>query len=135
MDQRALPPISYRVAFDEVDGEGIIFFGNYFRMAHRALEDHLPRLGIEWQEWFANSEFGAPLRHAESEFLKPIGAGETYQVEILVQNLGDSSVQFAYRFLNHKDEEIAKLKTTHVFIDRRTRNKMPVPQKIRNRLQ
>lgn len=125
----------FTVAFDEADGEGIVFFGNYFRLAHRALESYFPEIGIPWSEWFKNDEFGVPLRHAEAEYVKPLRPGQTFEAKIEVLHLGESSVQFSYEFLGSEGESLARLKTSHVFISRKNKQKQAIPETLRLRLQ
>jgi 1,4-dihydroxy-2-naphthoyl-CoA hydrolase len=125
---------SFQVPFDEADGEGIVFFGNYFRLAHRALENWLPRQGLPWNEWFAHPEIGVPLRHAEADYLKPLRPGQTFAVEIHVAKIGESSVHFEYAFTGKDGEVLTRLKTSHVFIDRKSLKKIAVPERWRRQL-
>lgn len=127
-------PLKFSVPFDEADSEGIVFFGNYFRLAHRALEQFIPRLGISWSQWFANKEWGVPLRHVEADYLKPLRPSDTFEVLIQVRELGESSVVFTYEFLDGDGNAYARLKTAHVFVDRQTLNKTAIPVGVRERL-
>jgi len=124
-------PISMTVSFDDADGEGIVFFGNYFRLAHRALEQHLPLLGIPWKEWFANKDWGVPLRHVEADYLQPLRPGDHFQVVVKIEELGESSVHFAFDFLDHSGKLAASVKTSHVFVGRSTFKKVPMPSAVR----
>ncbi len=123
-------PLSFTVAFDDVDGEGIIFFANYFRIANRALERYLPQVGIPWAAWFADPVVGAPLRHVEGEFSKPLRAGDPFTVKVDLVKLGSSSVQFRFDLFNAECENVAILRTTHVFVDRSQGKKAAIPQPI-----
>lgn len=126
-----------KVAFDDADSEGIVFFGNYFRLAHRALEQWLPQQGLDWAVWFQNSEFGVPLRHVEAEYLSPLHPGEAFAVRIQVVRLGDTSLTFQYEFSQPQKTAslLARLKTSHVFVSRIERVKMTIPLAIRQVLQ
>ena len=125
-----------KVAFDEADSEGIVFFGNYFRLAHRALEQHLPTLGIPWEAWFKAVEFGVPLRHAEAEYLKPLRPGEEFSIAVKVADIGESSVKFEYE-VNGPLGVCARLKTSHVFVarDAGPMRKVRIPDELRRKLQ
>jgi YbgC/YbaW family acyl-CoA thioester hydrolase len=127
-------PLKFIVPFDEADGEGIVFFGNYFRLAHRALEQYLPTLNISWNDWFKNPGFGVPLRHVEADYLKPLRPGEAYQVLMSVAEIGESSVHFSYEFSHPNGDVCARLKTSHVFVARPGMKKMTVPADIREKL-
>jgi YbgC/YbaW family acyl-CoA thioester hydrolase len=134
MKQKPPPDLAFTVAFDEADLEGIVFFGNYFRLAHRALEQYLPSIGIPWPEWFANKEWGVPLRHVEAEYLNPLRAGNEFLAEITVHHIGTSSVQFAYVLHSSDGKIFTRLKTSHVFLLRENYEKMSIPDSIKTRL-
>lgn len=128
-----IQPIPMTVAFDEADGEGIVFFGNYFRIAHRALEAYLPQIGIPWKMWFDHESWGAPLKHVEAEYMRPLRPGQNFTVAVRIARLGETSVTFEMDFCS--DAAVtARIKTTHVFMDRKTGTKTPIPQNIRESL-
>lgn len=131
----ALPtPYITPIAFDEADGEGIVFFGNYFRLAHRALEQFLPQTGIAWRDWFQNPEVAIPLRHVEADYAAPLRPGEVLQIVVEVSQLRENSVEFTYRMFSEKntEREIAIARTVHVFVDRKTFTKIAIPPVIRD---
>jgi len=128
-------PLIFQVPFDEGDVEGIVFFGNYFRLAHRALEAWLPTVGIPWEEWFKNVEWGVPLRHVEADYLRPLRPGDSFEAKVEVAEIGESSIHFNYEFLDLKGTVLAKLKTSHVFVTRPAMKKHHVPDEVRARLQ
>jgi YbgC/YbaW family acyl-CoA thioester hydrolase len=129
-----MAPLKFTVNFDEADGEGIVFFGNYFRLAHRALEQYLAQIGFTWEEWFKNKEFGVPLRHVEADYLRPLRPGDTFLSVIKVAEIGESSVSFDYEFQDPAGKSLAKLKTAHVFTSRANFRKISIPENIRSRL-
>jgi YbgC/YbaW family acyl-CoA thioester hydrolase len=128
----------YRVSFDEADGEGIVFFGNYFRLAHRAFEDFMPALGIPWHEWFKNDIWAVPLRHVECDYQRPLIPGQMIVVKINVESIGESSAHFVYEIRDLDSGAVcAKLKTSHVFVTRpkNAMKKFRIPDEIRKRLE
>ncbi len=124
----------FTVAFDEADGEGIVFFGNFFRLAHRAFEQGVPLLGFTWKEWFANPELAIPLRHTEADYRNPLRPGDSYYVNIRVQELGSTSLGFAFEFKSADEKTYAVVKTTHVFLSRKEFKKISIPERFRNQL-
>jgi YbgC/YbaW family acyl-CoA thioester hydrolase len=124
-----------QVFFDDTDAGGIVFFGNYFRLAHRALEACLPSVGIPWKDWFASEEIGVPLRHVESDYRYPLFPGEKFRMKISVLHLGESSVQFQFEIFNSKEALTTVLKTTHVFVSAATKKKTAIPPAIRTKLE
>ena len=134
MSQDTPLQLHFTVAFDDTDCEGIVFFGNYFRMAHRALERYLPLIGIPWADWFKNTEFGVPLRHVEADYSAPLSAGDDFLVKITIKEIGNSSVHFNYEFSTPTGVPVSRLVTSHVFVDRKKRAKTEIPAPIRDRL-
>ncbi|HMN69115.1 MAG TPA: thioesterase family protein [Bdellovibrionales bacterium] len=130
----ANPVLKFTVAFDEADGEGIVFFGNYFRLAHRAHEAWLPKIGIPWVDWYKHREYGVPLRHVEADYRKPLRPGDEFEVRLTVHEIGESSVTFAYEFTSG-GAVVALLKTAHVFVSRPAMKKLAIPAEIRAKLQ
>jgi acyl-CoA thioester hydrolase/1,4-dihydroxy-2-naphthoyl-CoA hydrolase len=111
-----IQPFSVKVAFDEADSAGIVFFGNYFRFAHRALEHFLPQIGIAWDKWFSGKEIGVPLRHVEADYMRPIRPGEQLQIRTHIANVGESSVEFIFDFQIEGGSSAARVRTVHVFV-------------------
>ncbi len=128
-------PIAHTVAFDEADGEGIVFFGNYFRLAHRALEAYLPQIGITWEDWYRHADWGVPLRHVEANYLSPLRPHDDLRIHVTVGTINESSVEFHFHFALADGRSIAKVKTVHVFVGRKSFAKMPIPEAILKRLQ
>jgi len=126
--------LTFTVAFDEADGENIVFFGNYFRLAHRAFEAWLPTVGIAWRDWFASDTYGAPLIHAEADYLGSLKPGDRFEVSITIARLGDTSVHFAYEFKNESGRSLARVKTSHVFVARGGGGKTRIPDPLRAKL-
>lgn len=132
MEHKTARLIQCRAAFDDADGENIVFFGNYFRLAHRAFEQYVPLLGIPWTEWFANPDWGVPLRHAQADYFQPLRPGQEFTVKIQAGDISESSVQFHYDFMDSNRKLVARLKTSHVFVSRKQRfEKIPIPESVR----
>jgi YbgC/YbaW family acyl-CoA thioester hydrolase len=123
------------IRFDDCDPAGIVFFGNFFRLAHRAIEDLLPTLGLTYADWFLSKEYVAPLVHAEADYKTPLFQGQPCTIEVTVANLGQSSVTFTSTFKNHSNKVAAIVTTVHAFICPQTKSKLDIPTKIRQALE
>ena len=126
--------LEFFIHFDDCDPAGIVFFANYFKLAHRAIEEFLPQIGIEWDDWFNNSEYGVPLVNASSDFKQPMFQGKKYLALVTPIRIGESSVSFQCEFKTQNGELCASVSTTHVFIDTKARKKTPIPQQIKIKL-
>ncbi len=119
------------VHFDDGDPAGITFFGNYFRMAERALELGLEQRNVPWKEWFAHPEYGIPLRHAEAEYHKMLMPGQRCKIRQGVEKIGDSSLVLRTEVHSADGHLCATIRTTHVVVDKQTRKKRTIPAPLR----
>lgn len=123
-----------RIPFDTCDPGGIVFFGNYFHLAHRAFEDFLLSRDIPWKDWFASKEWAVPLRHAEADYLKPLFGGQTYAFEVELLRMGESSLQIQVSFFDAQGQTCSRIRTTHVFVGLPQMTKRPIPEPLRSKL-
>lgn len=120
------------IHFDEADPQGILYFANTFKLAHKCLEEYLTQSNLGWSFWFQNTEFAVPLRHSSCDYLSPMKAGEYYQTTLLVNKIGDSSIELICEFSDVKNKIVfAKVTSVHVFVNRESFKKISVPEKIR----
>jgi YbgC/YbaW family acyl-CoA thioester hydrolase len=123
----------FQFRFREADPAGIGYFAHVFSFAHDAFEDFIQAAGFTWKEWFQTKEYLIPIRHAESDFQRPFLPGDRYQIRVSVGKLGDSSFQMKYQF-RQGEHQHAEVRMTHVFLDARSKQKISVPDAVRNRL-
>lgn len=121
--------ITKRIPFDLCDPVGILFYGSIFTLVHQALEEALPQIGISWEEWF-NSENGAPIRHVECDYLRPLKANETVTIEVQFENPTDSTITVHY-LVKRGDTLCCDVKAVKVFVSRSKMTKIPMPEKYK----
>lgn len=121
-----------RVPFHLCDAARIMFFGSFFEIYHMFLEEHLPKMGIEWDEWFMKTT-GAPVRAANVQYDSPLVFGGEYEGKLWVKQLGDSSVTFRFE-MGTSEQCHAFTEVTHAFVDFQKRTKTSIPTEIRSAL-
>lgn len=122
------------VPFHLADPAGVLFFGNAFTLVHQAFEYFvLHQLAYPWNSWFQNPEWIVPIRQAEAQYLQPIYAGQECQIELVVSSLSTSS--FTLTSTIHQNDACCMIKTVHVFCNRKTKQKMPIPSILLSSLQ
>ncbi len=120
--------------FHLADPAGILFFGHPFSLAHQAFEDFvLSKWAESWSFWFQNPEWILPIRQAEAEYLHPLQAGQTCQIELSLPSLSLSSFTLLAHFMQQQ-KLCCLVKTVHLFCDRSTKNKRPIPSAILSKL-
>ncbi len=114
------------VAFQDVDAAGIVFFARIFRYFHDGYAAFLAAHGFPLHVAFADGTFTAPLVHAEADFLAPMRFGEEVDVCLVAVEHVGSRVSFGFR-LEGAGTVRAVGKTVHMFVDRETFERAPVP--------
>lgn len=122
------------IRFRQGDPAGISFFANVYSMAHDTFEDFVQHLGFDWKMWFANEEWGVPLRHTACDYFQPLIPGKVSTITVLVENLGESSIKMKYLIKNN-EKVAAEVTLVHTFMSMKTRTKMPMPSIVRDRLE
>ncbi|MES2855030.1 MAG: thioesterase family protein [Bdellovibrionota bacterium] len=123
-----------KIRFEHTDAEGIMFFPNVYRLIHATYEDFANHIGYPYKDWFQNTDWGVPIRKSECEYYAPMRPGQSFDIEVRITDLSDSSFTSNYAItMNGKKHADAKL--VHVFVDRKTKSKTPLPTEIRGRLE
>ena len=118
------------VSFDDCDPAGILFFANHMKWAHQLIENFWAQSDLGWKFWFQNPEWGAPLRHVETDYKAPVFAGETVQVRLFLAQRGDSSVKFCTLIEDTEGKVLAEVQTTHVCVSKATRQSRDFPAAV-----
>ena len=124
----------HKIKLHETDAAGIIFFSNQFKIIHDAYESLLEHIGLGFPELLRNKNYFLPIVHAESEFKKPLFVGDLLEIHVTVAEVGQTSFTFAYTILNTQHETVGTAKTVHVTIDKATRQKIPLPHEMRDKI-
>jgi 1,4-dihydroxy-2-naphthoyl-CoA hydrolase len=90
---------SHRIAvrFQDVDAAKVVFFAKLFDYFHDAYVSYLEVSGLPLDGVLERGEWGAPLRHAEADFLGPIRFGDLVDVGIVGVSLGEGKYTVGYR--------------------------------------
>jgi 4-hydroxybenzoyl-CoA thioesterase len=120
-----------QVRFSHCDPAGIVYFPEFFDMAHSALEDWFTHgLGHTHSEMLMTRRIGTPTVSIQCDFKKPFRIGETLHFEIRVLKIGRSSMQLSYRGLKDGVEHLVITQTV-CFLDLETGRAIPIPDDMR----
>ena len=125
----------HKIKLHETDAAGILFFANQFKFIHDAYETVLEKIGFSFSELLNNQSFFLPIVHAESDYKRPLFVGDLVEIQIIVENVGNTSFTFAYKLLNPKGELVGTAKSVHVTIDKKTRQKIALPSAMRAKIE
>lgn len=121
----------YQIHFDECDPAGILFFANTWDICHRAYESFLLSLNSDWSFWFQNPEWIIPIISSKCDFQRPLLPGSNIELHLKITNLGNSSFTSLYQ-LKINELLYSECSIVHVFTDKKTFKKIPIPKEIRD---
>lgn len=124
-----------KVKLHETDAAGILFFSNQFKIIHDAYESLLESIGFGFAELLSSQKFFLPIVHAESDFKMPLFVGDVLEIQVRVETIGTTSFCFAYQLFNVQKQLVGTAQTVHVTIDKKNRQKIPLPENMRRKIE
>ncbi len=124
-----------KIKLHETDAAGVIFFANQFKIIHDAYESLLETIGFGFAELIRDKDFFLPIVHAESDYKAPLFVGDVIEVQVKVGRVGQTSFTLNYALLNAKRETVGTGRTVHVAVDKKTRQKIPIRQDMRRKIE
>ena len=127
------PMYKFKVPLQETDHAGVMFFAHLFAHAHDAYAWLMESLGFPLHKIIEAGDYHIPLTHAEADYLAPMRHGQSVQVMIDTERLGNSSFTLKYEF--HSDDGLcARASTRHVVIDPGMGSPVAIPDNLRQEL-
>jgi len=126
--------INLPVRLHLTDAAGVLFFGNYFILAHDAYEEMMESIGFPLDHFVTAATYMPLIVHAEGDYLSPLRTGHLVTVVLHVEKLGVSSYALKYDLSNSDGSTVAVLRTVHVTVDRTTMQSLPIPEGLRAKL-
>ena len=125
----------HKIKLHETDAAGLLFFSHQLRYVHDAYESLLEQMGLGFAELIKNKDYFLPIVHVESDYKLPLFVGDLLEIQIVVEDIGQTSFTFGYTILNHKKECVGTAKTVHVTISKKTHKKIPLPKEMRVKIE
>lgn len=122
------------VRFQEVDAAGIVFFARIFDYFHDAYVGFLRERGAPLEGAIRDGSWGAPLRDAHAEFLRPLRFGDEIRVAVVDIALEETEYTVSYR-IDLGGEAVCAGRTRHVAVDPETFRRTRLPDLLRRALE
>jgi acyl-CoA thioester hydrolase len=120
-----------KVRFADTDANGHAFFANYLVFADEVLGEYWGELGLDVSD-VVGQDFLTFTVNANIDFLGESLAGDTLEVEVKSERIGNSSVVIGFSLRNLRTEELTgRGSFTYVFVDKQTRKSCPIPAHFR----
>ncbi len=124
----------YFVTLPDTDAAGILFFGNYLKLAHVIYEEFMIEIGFSLRHIIDDAEFLIVIVHAESEYKKSLYLGDNFTLSLQVSKIGRTSFELSYTFTNTESQVSATMKTVHVVISKEKKKPIRIPEKLQEQL-
>ena len=88
-------------------------------------------IGFSLSRVIREENFFLPIVHAEADYKKALFVDDPIELHLRVEKLGDSSYTLFHEITNATGELVGTVRTVHVVIDKQTRRKRAIPDKLR----
>ena len=122
------------VRVHDTDAAGVVFFANYFRIAHTAYEAFMASVGCGIDKIIEQSHFLLPVVHAEADYKKGLSLGEELTIAMKAE-VRTRSFAISYRITDVQGNVAAELQTVHASINNKTKKIIPLPEEIKKGLE
>jgi 1,4-dihydroxy-2-naphthoyl-CoA hydrolase len=126
--------IEAKIKLPDTDAAGILFYANYFKLAHDVYESFMDDIGYSLRYVLQEGDVLLLIAHAESDYKSSFHIGDKYEVHLKVEKMGRTSFVLAYRFYNGSGELNASLKTVHVAVDKKSQEPVALPENLHRKL-
>jgi len=100
--------ITRRVEFSETDLAGIMHFTNYYRWMEICEHEFLRSVGLSVDMEDEHGRFGWPRVKATCRFKRPLRFEEEVEVKLIVTEMRDRSITYAFQFWKTENGERVK---------------------------
>lgn len=120
--------VTDKVRLNDTDAAGILYFANQFRFIHDAFDDFFESEGYSFHKMLYDESFTFVIVHAEADYLAPLAISDKIEIHLSIANIGTSSFSVVYKIYKSDQTLVGTAKTVHVYLDRATRTKRPIPE-------
>ena len=91
-------------------------------------------IGFNLRYIIQEADFLVLIGHTEADYNKPLRLGDKATVELKMENIGRTSFVLSYSLRDVHNDIAATVKTVHVTVDKKSGDKIPLPEKLREKL-
>lgn len=124
-----------KVHLHDTDAAGLLFFANQFKYMHDAYEALMDDIGFGFRDIFEKGEYLFPIVHANGDYKRTLYTGDVLELQVTLKQTGKTSFTLSYEILRAGDEKVGFGETVHATINARTKEKAPLPDLLREKLQ
>jgi 4-hydroxybenzoyl-CoA thioesterase len=123
------------VRFGECDPAGVVYYPVYFNWFHETMESWFEEgLGFPYAEFLLH--YGFPAVETSAQFRKPVVVGERIDIELRVEEMGNSSILLVFSIISTENKITATGKVRCVCIQQTKEGfefqSTPIPHSLRD---
>lgn len=119
------------IRLHDTDAAGVVFFANYFRMAHTAYEEFLQSIDCGLEQIIGESDYLILIAHAEADYLRPFRLGEEISISIRATKIKRVSFELTTEIKDGEGWAVANVRTVHVAVEKVTSRTVGLPEILR----
>ena len=123
------------VPLRHTDAAGLLFFTNQLVYAHEVFEMFMVEIGFSLNQIITVEPFLVPIVHAESDYSSKLAVGDQLEAALESLEIGNTSFTLNYSLTGDRGQTIGRAQTVHVAIDKKSHEKIPLPDEFRQALQ
>jgi len=123
-----------RIRFHQADPAGILFYGRVYELVNEAYEELVRALGFVYDDHFGMTGYATPVVHVETDYRRPMAAGEALVVTLTISRMGRSSFTLHFTITGEDGEPRATGNVVHVFVDAAKLTTIEIPAAVREAL-
>ena len=117
------------IRLSETDATGVLYFSELLKLAEEVFEVFLLGKKFTINDLIENTPFLMPIVHAEADYAAPLKAGDVVDIELNLDEVGESSFTLHVRLLKER-MEVGVTKITHVVTSKETEKAVPIPKVV-----
>ena len=122
-----------KINFYDCDPAGILFYAKIYELCHSVYEEMIQSFDLKENYW-TNDDYVVPIIHSEAAYHKPLVYNSFVEIELSVSTISSSAFKLAFTCKNDNGELCVEVKTTHVFVDKKTWKKKQIKNDVREGL-
>ena len=125
----------FPIRIHDVDAAGIVFFANYFILAHDVYESFLAHVGHSISAAIEEKAVLVPVVESHCRYRRPMRHGETITGRLTIAQLKHSSFSVRTEFVGADGVTRAELTVRHVCVNPVTMKPVPLPPDMHRALE
>lgn len=118
-----------KINFYDCDPAGILFYARIYELCHSVYEEMIQSFNLKENYW-DNDDYVVPIIHSEATYHKPLVYNSFVEIELSVTSISSSAFKLSYTCKNDNGNLCVEVKTTHVFVDKKTWKKKQIKDDV-----